>query len=98
MANPTADNEIASHFKAKNGYGQNGYQGASSDTPGEHTTSGFLPQTDQAIVAARQGDHQDKIGFRKGSAEPAHAGMKSRTVSDGSPGGIIPKSLDYAKK
>lgn len=25
-------------------YGQNGYGGASSDLPGQHTTSGFLPQ------------------------------------------------------
>lgn len=27
------------------GYGQNGYGGASSDEPGQRTTSGFLPQT-----------------------------------------------------
>lgn len=40
------DSEIiggGSNLKARNNYGQNGYQGASSDTPGEHTTSGFLP-------------------------------------------------------
>ena len=37
---------VGSHLKAKNGYGQNGYQGASSDVPGEHTTSGFLPQAE----------------------------------------------------
>lgn len=35
---------IGSKLPAKNGYGQNGYHGASSDLPGKHTTSGFLPQ------------------------------------------------------
>lgn len=33
---------------SKAGYGQNGYAGASSDLPGENTTSGFLPQTNLA--------------------------------------------------
>lgn len=43
MPNPidtqTADDEgfIGSREKAKNGYGQNGYQGASSDLPGQST-------------------------------------------------------------
>lgn len=36
---------IGSKEKAENGYGQNGYQGPSSDLPGERTTSGFLPQS-----------------------------------------------------
>lgn len=50
MTNPVdtqsagADSFIGSHLKAKNGYGQNGFQGASSDLPGEKTTSGFLPE------------------------------------------------------
>lgn len=35
---------IATNVQADNGYGQNGYDGASSDLPGKHTTSGFLPQ------------------------------------------------------
>lgn len=34
---------IGSKFAARNGYGQNGFQGASSDLPGQRTTSGFLP-------------------------------------------------------
>lgn len=37
---------------SKRGYGQNGYGGASSDTPGQRTTSGFLPQTDLAAGVA----------------------------------------------
>lgn len=36
---------VGSKYKAKNGYGQNGFQGPSSDCPGENTTSGFLPQS-----------------------------------------------------
>lgn len=36
---------VGSKIKADNGYGQNGFQGASSDLPGEHTTSGFVPQS-----------------------------------------------------
>jgi hypothetical protein len=31
--------------KKSDGYGQSGFAGSSSDTPGKHTTSGFLPQT-----------------------------------------------------
>jgi len=40
-----AEEIIGSKMKADNKYGQNGYQGASSDLPGEKTTSGFLPQS-----------------------------------------------------
>ena len=41
--NGAGDEFVGSHMKADNKYGQNGYTGASSDLPGEHTTSGFLP-------------------------------------------------------
>ena len=37
---------------SKAGYGQNGFGGASSDLPGERTTSGFLPDTDLAAARA----------------------------------------------
>lgn len=62
-----------SKMKPKNGYGQNGFQGASSDLPGEHTTSGFLP------AASVPGEDWQT---RKVSAEqgvPTHPGMKSRS-------------------
>src|SRR5260221_11048541 len=36
---------VASKLKPENSYGQNGFQGASSDLPGQKTTSGFLPET-----------------------------------------------------
>lgn len=45
MSDETSDVFVGSHMKAKNGYGQNGFQGASSDLPGKRTTSDFLPQT-----------------------------------------------------
>lgn len=48
MANEPADGDafISSHEKPENSYGQNGYQGPSSDLPGQHTTSDFLPQAE----------------------------------------------------
>lgn len=47
---------------SKRGYGQNGYGGASSDTPGQRTTSGFLP------ACSLGGATNDQM--RKVSAEP----------------------------
>lgn len=35
---------LGSKLPALNRYGQNGFTGPSSDTPGHHTTSGFLKQ------------------------------------------------------
>lgn len=61
---------IGSREKAKNGYGQNGFQGPSSDTPGKHTTSGFLPKT--VIPKYPTGTSADHPSFqtRTVSAEP----------------------------
>ena len=56
--------------ESRAGYGQNGYQGPSSDMPGEHTTSGFLPQ---AVV--KIGDWQTRTVSDKGY--PIHPGMHS---------------------
>jgi hypothetical protein len=36
---------IGSKMKSENAYGQNGYQGPSSDNPGEKTATGFVPQS-----------------------------------------------------
>ncbi len=44
---------VGSNLKAKNGYGQNGYTGASSDQPGQRTCSDFLPD-----VSVPSGDWQ----------------------------------------
>jgi hypothetical protein len=51
---------------SKAGYGQNGFAGASSDSPNEHTTSGFLPQAD--LAGAREWDQ--RIRNRNVSSEP----------------------------
>jgi hypothetical protein len=82
------DQEIKSHFKARNGYSQNSYQGASSDLPGQHTTSGFLPPT--VLPAHRGDDPQDKLEFRGQKAEPAHRSMRSRTALN--EGGTVPSA------
>jgi hypothetical protein len=61
------DTTIGSRQKAKNGYGQNGFLGPSSDLPGKQTTSGFLPKVDPAIVATRGAGiahDQDELSFR----------------------------------
>lgn len=52
------DTFIPSREPANNGYGQNGYQGASSDLPGQHTTSGFLPAVELPKMA--DGDWQTR--------------------------------------
>jgi hypothetical protein len=83
----TDNNEVfvASREKAKNGYGQNGFQGPSSDQPGQHTTSGFLPavsvpnsdwQTrkvsgDQYAPAGGMKSRNDKIAFPTDNARRA---------------------------
>ena len=62
---------------SKAGYGQNGFGGPSSDTPGERTASGFLPGPD--LPAARATD--EKIRNRAVSSKPIMPsfGMTSRT-------------------
>jgi len=72
-SNQSAEADEASEGKSRL-YGQNGYNGASSDLPGEHTCSGFLPEC--KLPADYKGaDWQN----RKVSADPfpkAH-GMKT---------------------
>jgi hypothetical protein len=87
-----ADNEIiASRMKPENRYGQNGYQGPSSDTPGKHTTSGFLPQ-----AVAPDSDWQTRQ-LKGGNANPDNVpvmhGMRNRSGE----GGTVPKTTDYRK-
>jgi len=80
---------VASKEPPKNGYGQNGYQGPSSVTPGKpvpHMNTDFGLKTDPS---AAPGDWQT----RNVDASPItpHNGMKSRAVNDGSPGGVLGK-------
>jgi hypothetical protein len=83
-----ADTELAgySHEKANNGYGQNGFQGPSSDTPGKHTTSGFLPQVTAPV--------DDNWQTRKVDATPYPAahGMKARDSKSDFPTANVRKS------
>lgn len=72
-ANITGSNEptFAGDTVASNkGYGQNGYRGPSSDTPGKHTTSGFLPGPGAPV--------NDQLRTLKGAPVPAAFGMKKR--------------------
>lgn len=59
------------------GYGQNGFQGPSSDLPGKRTTSGFLPEDAgiQAIIGDTKADMNDS--YRAGRGD-----WQTRNVSD----------------
>ena len=65
---------VGSNMKADNGYGQNGYSGASSDLPGQRTTSGVLPQTDLASAQADRKKFQERTVDTKNV--PTAFGMK----------------------
>lgn len=77
----SADSEvfIGSKERPDNGYGQNGYQGASSVTDGSNPSANLLPK---CVIKA------DDFQTRKVSANayaPAH-GMKKPSA----PGGVVP--------
>jgi hypothetical protein len=72
-----ATDVVGSKMASKNGYGQNGYSGASSDTPGQHTTSGFLPQ---ATLPADWGQTRPVSPEQK---VPTTKGMRSRNDEGG---------------
>ena len=65
----------ASKLPSHGGYGQNGFTGPSSDNPGKHTTSGFLPQ-----VAVPKDDWQTRKV--KPDPYPKSFGMTDRSVSN----------------
>jgi hypothetical protein len=59
------------------GYGQNGFSGASSDTPSMSTRSGFLPQADLAGARAeRKNIQQRKVSA---TCPPLSFGMDKRS-------------------
>jgi hypothetical protein len=64
---------IASKIPALNKFGQNGAQNASSDLPGQHTTSGFLPK----VVVPNDATQQRTVS--KQPFVPAH-GMRDRAA------------------
>ena len=73
-------------MKPEDGPGQNGFDDPSSDLPGEHTVSGFLPS-----VSVPVSDWQTRPVSPEQKVPTAHA-MRSRVgnASSGSPGGPIP--------
>ena len=84
MADETSTEFVGSHEKARNGYGQNGYQGASSDLPGKRTRMDTQYGTlgaDKIIGSTRQSrdaqniDGQTRTVSKEGY-KPAH-GMKA---------------------
>lgn len=69
--------QFASQAKPNNsGYGQNGFQGPSSDLPGDRTTSGFLPEDAgiKGIIGDAKSDLADNYRAGRGN-------WQTRTVS-----------------
>lgn len=87
MANtsPAPDVYISSDIQAKNNYGQNGFQGSSSDLPGKHTTSGFLPQ-----VKLPNADANFQTRKVENKAYANTFGMKGAAT-----GAAVPKKVSY---
>lgn len=75
-ADPDGDKDVS--------YGQNGYTGASSDLPGQRTTSGFLPELEPNKEIVKNYAKDESFQTRKVSAEqyPAAHGMKPRTQAN----------------
>jgi hypothetical protein len=101
MANaPDSDTFINSHEKAfpgknKTGRGQNGGANPSSIRGTVPNIASVSPPS--AALPAHRG--ADTVGDRvKGVNVKAHASLQPRTVSDGSPGGKIPKSTNHTAK
>jgi len=70
-----AEEVVGSKMPSNNGYGQNGYEGPSSDTPGNNTGSGFLPGISDADLTAafnqvNPKDGRDTVRDRSGKGNP----------------------------
>jgi hypothetical protein len=64
---------VGSKMPADDGYGQNGYKGASSECPDKCTTTGFLPQ-----VTLPEGDGVQTRDVGTSNVQPSF-GMKRQT-------------------
>jgi hypothetical protein len=75
-------------------YGNNRFNHASSDVPGENTVSGFLPKDSVlADVQARGRAVADENGQTRtidATGYPSAHGMAKRGVDSGSPGSTVP--------
>lgn len=88
MTVTTDQDVIGSKLPAKNGYGQNGYGGASSDLPGKHTK---VPKFGPGDADPNPGDWQTRDVSTE--AYPTHPGMKAR-----GDGGKVPGKVDHAPR
>jgi hypothetical protein len=88
---------VGSHEKAKNSFGQNGFQGPSSDLPGQRTVMdrefGLKDDPDLGGVTTKPTE-TGNWQTRAVSAEPytAHPGMKARNDKIDFPTGNVRKS------
>ena len=87
------DPEIkASKERAKNGYGQNGYPGASSLMPGQ--TKPNIPNVSVStptVASANAKDDDARLAAISGTPIKAHDAMRHRGLDDtGSPSGKVP--------
>ncbi|SIO24705.1 hypothetical protein SAMN05443247_03120 [Bradyrhizobium erythrophlei] len=88
------DIEIGSHEKPDNAYGQNGSAQPSSLLPGQKKPN--IKNVSPPTVTLPDVSWQTRdIGK---SDIKAHDGLQPRTVSDGSPGGAVPKSLSFGRE
>lgn len=91
---------VGSKFPAKNGYGQNGYSGASSAKIGE-VSAGFKATPDDPVreEVARLGTNHHDCGSQVRHVDdtplPAAFGHGHRGPMSGSPGGIVPPVLGF---
>jgi hypothetical protein len=88
---------LGSKMPPLNGYGQNGFHGASSDLPGQNTRSDFLPDTNfeaaaQASIGARDsvyaGGRTGKVTVRASASKDA--GMQGPQTRDVGVSTILP--------
>jgi hypothetical protein len=103
MPDPTSTEFVASRERPKNGYGQVGYQGSASLTPGQTKSpiADVSPPTCNVpgLAGADQLSARVKMGDDgRPASPPLHMGAYHRTVSDGSPGGPVPSSLSRTPK
>jgi hypothetical protein len=90
----------ASREKARNAYGQVGYQGPASLLPGQTkpNIAEVSPPTPDSNANTNHADDQRRLDAVNKPGVPAHDHTPARTVSDGSPGGSIPKSTNHTAK
>jgi hypothetical protein len=73
---------VGSHEKAKNGYGQNGFQGPSSDLPGQKTRMDrdFGLPADPGTPNANAKDDDARLAAISGHPVKVHDGMRNRST------------------